>query len=43
MIEIRDYRNSDCAALAVLIALATVISHAVLTARAVPATALRYE
>jgi putative ABC transport system permease protein len=31
------------AALAVLIALATVITHAVLTARAVPATALRYE
>jgi putative ABC transport system permease protein len=31
------------AVLAVLIALATVITHAVLTARAVPATALRYE
>ena len=31
------------AALAILIALATVVTHAVLTARAVPATALRYE
>jgi putative ABC transport system permease protein len=31
------------AVMAVLIALATVITHAVLTARAVPATALRYE
>ncbi len=31
------------AALAALIALATVITHAILTARAVPATALRYE
>jgi putative ABC transport system permease protein len=31
------------AALAVLIALVTVITHAILTARAVPATALRYE
>jgi putative ABC transport system permease protein len=31
------------AALAVVIALATVVSHAVLTARAVPANALRYE